>query len=181
MDDAVFVGRPEPARLGGDGAFARTHSNLGRTNDDVRARVAVEVDDAPEYTASAGAIGNLIISPDPVAEEKLRRVSDDLDEATRAAEKSREDARAVKASEPSGAAEKAKKSKDSKVSDASEAEGRDAEEDDAAKIGSTADGLVDGLVDGLRRRTRRRTRKVSPWSIWFVSTWETRTRTSPRR
>ena len=157
-DYAVFVGRPEPARLGGDGAFARTHSSLGRTNNDARARDAVEVDDAPEYTASAGAIGNLIISPDPVAEEKLRRVSDDLDEATRAAEKSREDARAVNASEPSGAAEKAKKSKDSKVSDASEASkdaakvsdaseaSKDAAKDDAAKIG-ISDSSTDSSTD----------------------------------
>ena len=157
-DYAVFVGRPEPARLGGDGAFARTHSSLGRTNNDARARDAVEVDDAPEYTASAGAIGNLIISPDPVAEEKLRRVSDNLDEATRAAEKSREDARAVNASEPSGAAEKAKKSKDSKVSDASEASkdaakvsdaseaSKDAAKDDAAKIG-ISDSSTDSSTD----------------------------------
>ena len=251
VDYTVFVGRLEPARLGGDGASAREHGSLGHPHDNVnpngnpnkdtnghedakgpehelearierrdvkkakdedreeKARDAADVDDEPTYTTSddvdddeptyttsAGTIGNLIISPDPAAEEEMRRVSDDLVDAMRAAEKMRDAARAAaaaeaaKAAKTTRAAEAAKKSsKDSKDSEASEEASKgDASKDETAKIGaaerpsasltsaslpsaSSTNADASGFPPRASTPTPSRRSKgwrVSRGSIWFV-------------
>ena len=113
-------------------------------------------------TASAGAIGNLIIRP--IRREKLRSV-----QTISTRRRARRNPARTRGEGPNVRG------------------GREGEEIegfegfDASGQGRAGDSrrgrlqLVD-TVDGLINRLGR-----FPWSIWFVSAWETRTRTSPRR